>query len=310
MGCPNLIVVTDHEPLKGQFGDRDHSKIPNPPIIQTKRKNPQVQIYHPTLLWEESDDMDDWVKSTTLLSSFGASDNVALISPDAIRAAGYNDLQYKRLIETIQNGFEKTCSLTALEIREYWEVRHHLSVDDGLVLLYHRIVIPTYQRANVLRSLHSAHQGEVGMKARANESVYWPGMNASICNTRASCICTGLTLDIEFHGKPALTHEYKASHSSNDFPRWDEVVCRQSHIPEMLKSSEAYGCSTVGEDRHLSAAIRRDVPSLPGIWLWREWDDIWLYLRYFACVLSRVCTCCLVDMSDKCVHGSLISTII
>ena len=35
-----------------------------------------------------------------------------------------------------------------------------------------------------------------------------------------------LTLDIEYHGKPALTHECKASHSFNDFPKWDEVVLR------------------------------------------------------------------------------------
>ena len=139
----------------------------------------------------ESDDMDDWVKLTTLLSSFRASDTVALISPDAIRATGCNDLQYKKLIDTLQNGFEKTHSLTAPEIREYWEVRHRLSVDDGLVLLDHRIVVPTSQRANVLRCLHSAHQGEICIKAHANESVYWPGMNASICNTRASCMfCT------------------------------------------------------------------------------------------------------------------------
>ena len=118
-----------------------------------------------------------------------------------------------------------------------------------------------------------------------------------------------LTQDIEFHGKLALTHECKASYSSNDFPRWDGVVCRQSHIPEMLKSSAAYGSSTVGEDRHLSAAIPGDVPSLPGIWLWREWDDVCLYLHYLACVFSRVCTRRLVkgDMSDECVHGSLIS---
>ena len=135
--------------------------------------------------------MDNWVKSTTLLSSFGASDNVVLISPDAIRAAGHNDMQYKKLIDTIQNRFEKTRSLTELEIREYWEVRQCLSVDDGLVLLDHRIVIPTSHRSNVQCSLHFAHQSKVSMKARANESVYWPGMNVSIHNTRASCMfCT------------------------------------------------------------------------------------------------------------------------
>ena len=64
-----------------------------------------------------------------------------------------------------------------------------------------------------------------------------------------------LTLVIEFYGKPALTHQCKAPHSPNDFPRWDEVVCRPSHIPEMFKSSEAYGSSIVGEDLHLSASI-------------------------------------------------------
>ena len=221
MGCPNLIVVTDHEPLKGLFGDRDLSKISNPWLFKLKEKTlryrftiqhcpgkwhkaSDVVSHNPPVILQallngfptepsqldiiESDVMDDWVKSTTLLSSFRASDNVALISPDVIRAAGHNDLQYKKLIETIQNGFEKTRSLTVPEIREYWEVRHRLSVDDGLVLLDHRIVIPTSQSANVLRSLHSAHQGEVGMKARANRSVYWPGMNAPIRNTRASCM--------------------------------------------------------------------------------------------------------------------------
>ena len=50
-------------------------------------------------------------------------------------------------------------------------MRHCLSVDDELVLLDHRIVIPTSQHTNVLLSLHSAHQGEVGMKARAARAI-------------------------------------------------------------------------------------------------------------------------------------------
>ena len=126
--------------------------------------------------------MEDWVKSITLLATFGASDNVVLISPDIIRAA----LTLQPAIDTIQNGFKKTRSLTAPEIHDYREVRHCLSVDDGLVLLDQRIVILTSQRAKVLRSLHSARQ-EVGMKACSNEYVYWPGMDAPIRNTRAGC---------------------------------------------------------------------------------------------------------------------------
>ena len=48
---------------------------------------------------------------------------------------------------------------------------------------------PISQRTKVFRSLHSAHQGKVGMKARTNESFYCPGMNVSIRNKRAGCIC-------------------------------------------------------------------------------------------------------------------------
>ena len=59
------------------------------------------------------------------------------------------------------------------------------------MLLDYRIIIPTSQHTNVLHSLHSTYQGEVSMKTSANESVYWPGMNTSIRNTRASCMfCT------------------------------------------------------------------------------------------------------------------------
>ena len=33
LGCPNVIVVTDHEPLKELFGDRYLSKIHNPRLF-------------------------------------------------------------------------------------------------------------------------------------------------------------------------------------------------------------------------------------------------------------------------------------
>ena len=220
MGCPNLIVVTDHEPLKGLFRDRDLSKIQNPRLFRLKEKTLRYRfmIQHCPGKWHrasdavsrnptsvlkslldvlpakptqsdvtESDDMDDWVASTTTMATFGANNNTALTSPDLIRAAGHSDPQYIELIKTIQKGFPRTRILTAPGIREYWEVRHRLSVDNDLALLDQRIIIPTSQRTKILRSLHSAHQGEVGMKARANESVYWPGMNASIRTTRANC---------------------------------------------------------------------------------------------------------------------------
>ena len=111
----------------------------------------------------ESNDMNDRVKSTTPLAMLKANDNIAHTSSDLIYAGRHYNLQYTKLIEIIQERFPKTRSLTAPEVRKYWEVRHHLSTDNSLAILNQRIIISTSQHAKILHCLHSAHQDEVGI---------------------------------------------------------------------------------------------------------------------------------------------------
>ena len=125
------------------------------------------------------------VVSMEAIADYG--DNAGVISPDLIRASGRGDSAYVRLVDQIGEGFPSSRRMTDPLIRDFWEVRHRLSVDDGLVLLDRRIVVPVSLRKRVLRCLHSAHQGVAGMKSRANETVYWPGMDASLRNHRESC---------------------------------------------------------------------------------------------------------------------------
>ena len=54
-----------------------------------------------------------------------------------------------------------------------------------------RIVVPKFLRNKVLQILHHAHQGVEGMRARARNTIYWPGLNSAIRQTRAECTsCT------------------------------------------------------------------------------------------------------------------------
>lgn len=233
LGCPNVIVVTDHEPLKGLFGDRDLSKIHNPRLFRLKEKslryrftmqhcpgkwhrasdaisrNPVTTVQslldtfsiEPSLIEiDESDETCATMRLTALTSISQLDDNPAITSPDHIRFAGQEDTQYTLLRKTIDNGFPNSRQATPPTIREYWEVRNRLSNENGLILLDRRVVIPTSQCKNILKCLHSAHQGVVGMKARANDSVYWPGMNASIRNYRYNCITCS-------RNAPSLPHE-------------------------------------------------------------------------------------------------------
>ena len=134
MGCPNIIVVTGHEQLKGLFGDRDLSKIQNPRLFRRKEKTLRYRftIRHCPGKWhrgsdavsrcpvtmvqallnvfppspsqsdiQESNNISDEIKSTALIATFADSNNIAMISPDLIRAPGRDDPQYDKLISVI-----------------------------------------------------------------------------------------------------------------------------------------------------------------------------------------------------------------
>ena len=220
MGCPNLVVVTDHAPLLGIFGDRDLSKITNPRLFKLKEKTMMYRfsIQHCPGKWQRgSDALSRNVASATIavidvcamapttsdeemiseVESFQSlaaveaiwdfEDHAGVITPNMIRSAGRDDPVYCTLINQIGEGFPKNKHSTNSNIRQYWEVRNRLSSLNGLVLMDRRIVIPVSLRKRILRCLHSAHQGVVGMKARANETVYWPGMDSCIRNCRDTC---------------------------------------------------------------------------------------------------------------------------
>ena len=220
-GCQDLIVTTGHHPLTGVFGDRDLSGITNPRLFKLKEKTLQYRFtiqhrqgkwhrgsdamsHHPAAVvkavydvcpteveLQEADAVEDAVRSVTMEAMADYGDDLGVISPDLVRAAGRADRNYMTLVNTVERGFPGTHHLTDPGIREFWEVQHRLSTEDGLILLDRRIVIPLPHRKRVLRCLHAAHQGVVGMKARANISVYWPRMDAAIQNYHASCcVCT------------------------------------------------------------------------------------------------------------------------
>ena len=113
--------------------------------------------------------------------------NDSVITIDQLTSAAHSDKKYQSLLSTIHEGFPPAKHNTHPSIREFWEVRHRLTTSDGLALMGDRLVIPLHYQRQILRALHSAHQGVTSMQARANQTVYWPGMNASIRNFKAGC---------------------------------------------------------------------------------------------------------------------------
>jgi len=72
-------------------------------------------------------------------------------------------------------------------LKQYFQYREGLSTVDGVILYKDRIVVPPSLRQEVLDVLHSAHQVDTSMTARAETSVFWPGITPDISALRSSC---------------------------------------------------------------------------------------------------------------------------
>jgi hypothetical protein len=99
---------------------------------------------------------------------------------DNLRSIAAADPAYEELIQAISNGFPLERHHTSGNVRQFWAIRMDLSIDDGLVLYNGRIVVPQAARRDILKKLHSSHQGITRTKRRARQALYWPGMSNDI----------------------------------------------------------------------------------------------------------------------------------
>ena len=72
-------------------------------------------------------------------------------------------------------------------VKHYWNYREELAIEDDLTFEAHRLVIPTSQRAEYLKDLHTGHLGEEKTLLRARETVFWPGIADDIRNAVKAC---------------------------------------------------------------------------------------------------------------------------
>ena len=69
----------------------------------------------------------------------------------------------------------------------YYNVRHELTVQTGLVFKDNRIVVPTSVRKEIIGMVHRSHQGIQGGIRRAKDPVYWPLINLQITDYVSQC---------------------------------------------------------------------------------------------------------------------------
>ena len=122
-----------------------------------------------------------------LASSASSALNTIAVTWDRVKLATTSSRAMTQLIHLIETGFPKSRNELPPALREYHQFREHLYTVDGIILYKNRIVIPPSLRQHILTVLHSAHQGVTSMTARAESTVFWPGITPAIIALRETC---------------------------------------------------------------------------------------------------------------------------
>lgn len=95
------------------------------------------------------------------------------------------------------------------------DIKHELSVTNGLLLRGYRLVIPQSLQSETLNKLHAGHQGIRKCRQWASQSVWWPAIGKDIEETinRCRACCTARFQDVE----PLLSSDF------SDYP-WQHVA--------------------------------------------------------------------------------------
>ena len=210
LGCEDLIVVTDHKPLIKVFGNRRLEEIDNPRLLSLKEKTmifrfkmvhipgrynkiPDATSRYPSFPPDNTKHSDEnWtdIEHTafiTAMSSLSDVNSIKAVTWQRVREETASNPSMMELYNIVQSGFNIKLEDISSDIAPYHKYKDSLSTVDGVVIYKNRVVIPPRLRSEVLENLHSAHQGVTSMTARADASVFWPGITKDISKIREQC---------------------------------------------------------------------------------------------------------------------------
>ena len=222
LGCSDLLLATDHKPLLRILNDRSLTEITNRRLLNlkektlayrftlvhvpgVKNKGPDAVSRYPPIpakldTYDDSmptpktsvpdlpDPVDLADDESALAAAFVSLHSITnVVTWEMVRDATASDELLSGLMAVLHHGMPPRCQDLPPRLRTFHRYAHSLSCLDGVVLLGHRIVVPTSLRKNILSSLHAAHQGVNAMCQRAADSVFWPGITTDISRVREEC---------------------------------------------------------------------------------------------------------------------------
>ena len=205
LGCPNLILATDHNPLTGILNDRRLDSIENPRLLRLKEKTLGFDFKimyikggshaikaadslsrHAVWKGEALGDLDD-VEVVAEAHAVHQASGIGSVSWSRVNEMAGMDDECVALVNLISDGFPATRDDLPENLRRFWSMRDDLYVIDNVPFKSKKMLIPRNLRRPVLEGLHIGHQGVSSMLANARSRLFWPGLDAEVKQLRENC---------------------------------------------------------------------------------------------------------------------------
>ena len=130
----------------------------------------------------------DNIDNTIQASAVASLKSLQAVTWDRVRLTTSSDPEMVSLIAILESGMPEFRHELPSELRPYHQFRSSIYAVDGVIMYKDRIIVPQALRKEILQALHSAHQGVTAMTARAENSIFWPGITVDIASTRSQCM--------------------------------------------------------------------------------------------------------------------------
>ena len=148
-------------------------------------------------------------------NAIAALSSLQVVTWEKVKLATASDKDMEGLLTLVESGFPSCKMDVPTNLQVFFIHRKHLRTSDGVVLYKDRLVIPNSLRKTILSLLHCAHQGTSRMIARAEASVFWPGITSDIRAVANLALCATI-----WHLLNHLPHQLKTIHHHILFKRY------------------------------------------------------------------------------------------
>ena len=149
----------------------------------------QVQVFS---LTPEEEDLFEDIASVNHI----ALENVSMSDQSAnlVRGNTASDPGLQTLMETVITGWPDTRDEVPISIREYFNFREEITVQDGILFKGQCVIIPKSLRPLMISKTHESHLGQDACVRRARYVLYWPNMAAEIKDEVATKLAMSIKL--------------------------------------------------------------------------------------------------------------------